>query len=144
GVARGAPLAGQGAARRACVGTLAVGLLELTAGQALRGETVLKQAGPLSPTAAALGAVGGIGLVVGSTGAAVLAPLRPRGPRYLGTISYGVYLYHLGCLVAAEVLARALGLPGWSFPVIALPLCLVTAVTSWELIESPILRLKDR
>ncbi|MCU1601995.1 MAG: acyltransferase [Frankiales bacterium] len=58
----------------------------------------------------------------------------------LGTISYGLYLYHYPVVLA-------LGKTGWSDPVrvlLGLTFPLVLAVLSWRYVEGPALRLKHR
>ena len=86
-----------------------------------------------------------IGLVVRRSGRPLLAPLRARWLRYLGSISYGLYLYHLLVLVLVTGLFKRLGIAGiWSVPIAACVLCLALASASWFLIEQPILNLKKR
>jgi peptidoglycan/LPS O-acetylase OafA/YrhL len=120
------------------------GLVYLTLGHWLQGQRPLEHAGPLSFLAAAVVAFGVIGLVVTHSGHSWLRPLRGRGLGYVGTISYGIYLYHLACLVAASVILRRLGVSQTQTQLVAvaLVLCVGVAVTSWTLIEEPILRLK--
>ncbi len=102
---------------------------------------------PIALTAGSLLAFGLVGLAVLGAGrpGRLLAALRWPPLVYLGTISYGIYLYHLGALVAASLLAPRFGLHG-SLPIIALAsaLTLAVATASWFLVEKPILRLKDR
>ncbi|MFO0807411.1 MAG: acyltransferase [Gemmataceae bacterium] len=102
-------------------------------------------------------------LVVGDSATAVvfggsvaLAALGRTGPaarllswpptRYIGKVSYGIYLYHPFCLrplhrfadVEGGIALRAIdGLAGMALSVLA-------AVVSWHLIERPINRWKDR
>jgi peptidoglycan/LPS O-acetylase OafA/YrhL len=91
---------------------------------------------------AAEGMGGAAGRVLG------LAPLR-----YLGTISYGIYLYHLMLPVLLPKLARRMGyadllaplgdqtLPYLAFYSLA---SVGAAAVSWHAFEGPINRLKDR
>jgi peptidoglycan/LPS O-acetylase OafA/YrhL len=71
--------------------------------------------------------------------------LEWRGTIYVGTISYGLYLFHG---FTPYVLGRYV--PGFVEMPWTLRACLLTAATlfvaaaSWHLVESPILRLKDR
>ena len=86
-----------------------------------------------------------IGLVVVHAGRPVLAPLRSRWLVYLGTISYGVYLYHMSAYMALELVMKRLGLPpALAFGLLAPALCLAVSAASWAWIEKPALRLKDR
>ena len=85
-----------------------------------------------------------IGLIVLHAGHPALAPLRARWLTSLGTISYGIYLYHIAVLLACEWLLRRCGLPTLAAPGIAAPVTVVVASASWAWIETPILRIKDR
>lgn len=79
----------------------------------------------------------GIGGVAGQ-----LLTLRPVV--YVGTISYGMYLFHV---LAAEVVRRVLPElepAGWLVGLLAITLTIVAATTSWHLFESPINRLKRK
>ena len=76
------------------------------------------------------------------------APLR-----YLGTISYGIYVYHLLLPVIVPKIARRLGYPDLlaplgdqTFPFLLTYglLTVVIAAASWHWLEAPINRLKDR
>jgi len=69
-----------------------------------------------------------------------------RPLRYLGRISYGIYLYHYFMPRVFESLIEALGLrrPGELVAlVLTCALTILTAAVSWHLIENPILRLKE-
>jgi peptidoglycan/LPS O-acetylase OafA/YrhL len=84
-----------------------------------------------------------IGLLVLHAGHPVLAPLRARWLARLGTISYGIYLYHIAVLLACAWMLDRVGLPTIAAPAIAGPLTVAVATASWAWIESPVLRLKD-
>jgi peptidoglycan/LPS O-acetylase OafA/YrhL len=87
-----------------------------------------------------------VGLVATGTGRPRLAILRSQRLRQLGTISYGLYLYHLIIMTLSIDLVRRSGLrfaPIWrELPTIAL--CFAAAMLSWKYIERPILGLKNR
>ncbi len=70
------------------------------------------------------------------------AVLANRVIRYVGTISYGMYLLHMLAINAASRIA-----PGWSagaFFVLGLLLTVVLASISYWLLERPTLRFKER
>jgi peptidoglycan/LPS O-acetylase OafA/YrhL len=74
------------------------------------------------------------------------APLRWRPLTYVGTISYGIYLYHLPLTAGlarrlASAVPGAASLPRWA---LVIPLTAAAAILSWHLLERPLLRLKDR
>jgi peptidoglycan/LPS O-acetylase OafA/YrhL len=86
-----------------------------------------------------------VGLVVSYAGHPLLRPLRVRSLCYLGTISYGIYFYHLPLF--------ALMSPSHFSPYCTDSMMLdatklvatfLLAVVSWEFLEKPVLRLKDR
>jgi len=85
-----------------------------------------------------------IGLCYCRTGHRWLAPLRWRPLGYLGQISYGVYLFHRPIF---RIVERAVGPDGyaslWVIPLLY-GTSLLAAVISWNVIEQPFLRLKDR
>lgn len=98
-----------------------------------------------------------LGFVLGGTSVALLSAwlIRcaavPRLRRvlsnpatlYLGTISYGIYLYHI--LVGSAVAAIWPGLAGsYAFVVVASVVTVLIATVSWFGIERPILRLKAK
>lgn len=65
--------------------------------------------------------------------------------RYLGTIAYGLYLLHLGCMAAVRALATHIyqGQSGWM--VLAVSICGIgiaaaLAAISWEYLEKPLIR----
>jgi peptidoglycan/LPS O-acetylase OafA/YrhL len=84
-----------------------------------------------------------LGLTVIATGSPVLAALRARPLRYLGQISYGLYLYHPLVEIYGEAVRQRGGLgDAWWWKFASLVVCLLGASLSWRLIESPILGLK--
>jgi peptidoglycan/LPS O-acetylase OafA/YrhL len=72
-----------------------------------------------------------------------LAPVR-----YLGRISYGIYLYHLFLIPIGRVVAREYGLPelerGLEMFLLYGAISIVLATVSWYAIESPVNRQKRR
>ena len=91
----------------------------------------------------------GVTAVAVSGNLVVTAPLRLAPLRHIGKISYGLYMYHLPVFVAVDkLLWHAFpgepGLVPQAQLVAKLVITYLVAVASWKLIESPILRLKDR
>jgi peptidoglycan/LPS O-acetylase OafA/YrhL len=88
---------------------------------------------------------GVVGLVLLDHGHSRLAWLRNRRLVHLGTISYGIYLYHPFVLIFVPILHKAMGIKGsiW-IDIGKVGLCVILAEISWRLIERPLLRLKDR
>ena len=92
-----------------------------------------------------------IGVVILNAGRGWLVFLRSRLLVYLGTISYGLYLYHIPVLFAVEAMFRKLG-SGHSFDarrplfrsIIELTVSITVASLSWRFIEKPVLGLKGR
>jgi peptidoglycan/LPS O-acetylase OafA/YrhL len=96
-------------------------------------------------TLASLGACILVMCVVRHAGHRALAPLRSAPLVYLGTISYGIYLYHYPIVKMSDTVGSSLRItPGPSLWAVECILTLVTAAISWHIIERPILRLKDR
>jgi peptidoglycan/LPS O-acetylase OafA/YrhL len=60
--------------------------------------------------------------------------------RFVGTLSYSLYLWHIW----SEVMANSMGQPDRVRDVIALLLTLAMALASYRLVERPALRLRDR
>jgi peptidoglycan/LPS O-acetylase OafA/YrhL len=128
------------------LGTLA-GLL--WAGLALAGRLWVSGGNVTTPvrlTIASLAAFALVCSVVCHAGHPLLAPLRSRPLVYLGTISYGIYLYHHPIVLlltgtSGPVLDPWRSPALWTLPMV---LTLAVAVVSWHLIEQPILKLKDR
>lgn len=78
-----------------------------------------------------------VGLVILGSGQPAFRWLRSRPLCYLGQISYGIYLYH-------HVLYSFIKPVGDRYGLLMVAVTFATAVASWELIEKPILKLKDR
>ncbi len=89
------------------------------------------------------GLAGLTGLAIVGAGYPLLAPLRWRPLVYLGTISYGIYLYHYIVYWAFGGFAVRFDQP-WPVDVDAAKVLASLAIASWELIERPVPRLKDR
>jgi peptidoglycan/LPS O-acetylase OafA/YrhL len=124
-------------------GVLAVGFLALLAHLGLGWAAVEKStawAALATPTMVAMfTAALLLGLTTGSTRISGLA----WGPlRYLGQISYGLYLWHY--LLFTLITTANLGLPRWADLVLRLGLTLTVAAASYRYLEQPFLRLKGR
>jgi peptidoglycan/LPS O-acetylase OafA/YrhL len=91
-----------------------------------------------------------LGLIVRSTGGSffVLRILRLKPVRYLGTISYALYLFHIPVYLGFLRLQLILGISGPAASVIFSVASFVVAVAvsslSWKYFERPIMNLKDR
>jgi peptidoglycan/LPS O-acetylase OafA/YrhL len=86
-----------------------------------------------------------VGLTVNYAGNPRLKWLREPRLVYLGTISYGLYLYHYFIFEICKYYERALGFdPGLVWDVIKLAASIAAAVLSWQFIERPVLGIKDR
>jgi peptidoglycan/LPS O-acetylase OafA/YrhL len=86
-----------------------------------------------------------IGLVIIFSGHRLLWPLRNPGLCYLGTISYGLYLYHVFVYVIIsashyQVTCR----DSMALDALKLAATVVVAVLSWECFESRLMHWKDR
>ena len=92
-----------------------------------------------------------MGIVILSAGSEWLVFLRWSPLVYLGTISYGLYLYHIPARFAVEALFRKLA-SGHSVDasrplfrsIIELTVSIIVASLSWRVVEKPILGLKSR
>jgi peptidoglycan/LPS O-acetylase OafA/YrhL len=80
-----------------------------------------------------------VGLVVNNSGHHSLAPLRWRPLRYIGQISYGVFLYHILIIKSVESLMRGQSI---ATDCVAIALSLSVAALSWECLEKPLCNLK--
>jgi peptidoglycan/LPS O-acetylase OafA/YrhL len=69
-----------------------------------------------------------------------------KGLRYLGKISYGLYIYHPSCILIAVFLARLFMRQRIVIAAIGIgfPLTVVVASVSYRFLETPFLRLKER
>lgn len=93
-----------------------------------------------------LSSLGVIGLFVCMSGSPWLAMFRNKGLVALGTISYGLYLYHLVLFENLDTLVKfrwEMGDPWW-LDATKLALSLIVATASWHFFEKPILRFKER
>jgi peptidoglycan/LPS O-acetylase OafA/YrhL len=90
--------------------------------------------------------LGLIDLVLTHAGRPGMWLLRLRPLRYLGAISYGLYLYHLPLMLIAVDIASRLGYSGDIFAVrlLAVLASIPIAGLSWRYIERPLLNLKRR
>ncbi|WP_422924606.1 acyltransferase family protein [Singulisphaera sp. PoT] len=90
--------------------------------------------------------LGVVGLIVAHAGRPALAWLRRPRLVGIGTISYGLYLYHfIALMLGADILTIVRGRGRSPMTDLALMgLSYVMAVASWRWIEEPCLRLKDR
>jgi peptidoglycan/LPS O-acetylase OafA/YrhL len=86
-----------------------------------------------------------VGLVISFAGQPVLRPLREKGLCYFGTISYGLYFYHLPlyAVISPSHYSRNCN-DSMVLDAFKLAATFALAVVSWEFFEKPILRLKDR
>ncbi len=92
-----------------------------------------------------------IGFVILESGKRWLAPFRLPALMYVGTISYGLYLYHIPIDRGFEILMRKIGVrhrldvgyPVWR-TALEMAIVFVVAVLSWHFIEKPLLKLKSR
>ena len=79
------------------------------------------------------------------SGTRPLSFLRVRPLVYLGTISYGIYLYHWPILQLCVRSAGRMEVGGFPLDWIVVPaLSVAVAAASWHFIERPILQLKER
>lgn len=98
----------------------------------------------LSPTLVSVVSVALVAAAASRIEGRVGRVLELRPLRYLGTISYGIYVYHFLVLLAVEDLARRAGLLDRQTILAAAVLGTVAvASVSWHLFERPINRLKD-
>jgi peptidoglycan/LPS O-acetylase OafA/YrhL len=96
-------------------------------------------------TVASLGSFALVAFLICYSGHPLFTLLRSRPLVYLGTISYGIYLYHHPIVQSSQLLGNLIGVsPGPALYAIECALTLGVAALSWHLVERPILRLKDR
>lgn len=86
-----------------------------------------------------------VGLIVLNEGALALKPLRNPILSYMGQISYGLYLYHIPILILVPYIIKGSGV-GVGNPALILGLALtfVVSMLSWNFLERPILKLRER
>jgi peptidoglycan/LPS O-acetylase OafA/YrhL len=98
----------------------------------------------VSLTQARIFAFGFLGLLICLSGRRWLAPLRHPVLVYLGTISYGLYLYHFPIfgLLSGGAVPKFSHDPMW-LDFLKIALTLAVAAASWQWIERPISRMKD-
>jgi peptidoglycan/LPS O-acetylase OafA/YrhL len=127
-------------ARAACVGAGIVGLM---APGFLRPVDSL---GAHQVVVYSFVAAGASMLCLGSLGSRALAPiLTNRLIRYLGKISYGLYVYHLVAIAITTRVVTRLHTHSWfAFAAIALAQTLALAAVSYAALEKPFLRIKRR
>ena len=86
-----------------------------------------------------------IGLVLCYAGHPALRVLRDRRLLYLGTISYGLYIYHPLVFLCVARFCGWLGLGGnLGIELVKLIASVALAALSWHHVELPILALRDR
>jgi peptidoglycan/LPS O-acetylase OafA/YrhL len=87
-----------------------------------------------------------LGCVLALQGFLQLPPtLMPRPLVYLGRISYGLYVFHTFILlICSQVLAVHFHIRGGLWAVPALPLIVLMAALSYQFLEKPFLKLKNR
>jgi peptidoglycan/LPS O-acetylase OafA/YrhL len=97
-----------------------------------------------------LGTIFGFPLMVGACAAILFAflglNLRSRVFEYLGKISYGLYVYHFGCIALVHRYLPNFGYP-FHLPAVVLLVftsTILISIVSYELVEKRFLRLKRR
>jgi peptidoglycan/LPS O-acetylase OafA/YrhL len=91
-------------------------------------------------------AMGAALVCVASVGSAGLRPILASSvARYLGKISYGLYVFHLLTIHVAEGVARRVGSNAWWFiALLAFVLTVAISTVSYSVLEKPFLRFKRR
>lgn len=93
-----------------------------------------------------LTAAGSVLIIVASQARVFRESVLSAAPmRYLGKISFGIYVYHLACIKVAEIALASLGIgfEVWQF-LGGLGLTVLVAGLSYQYFEKPFLRLKTR
>jgi peptidoglycan/LPS O-acetylase OafA/YrhL len=86
-----------------------------------------------------------VGLAICWSGRPITWPLRNKGLRWLGSISYAMYMFHLPILTYAPALLDRIGLRSAAARTVLEWIAIFALPTlSYWLIEKPILSLKDR
>jgi peptidoglycan/LPS O-acetylase OafA/YrhL len=86
----------------------------------------------------------GIIILQASQPGTIMSKLRHPWLRYLGRISYGMYIFHVLVIILIVKTGTALGLAPWTLPVIAFFATILAGTLSFYGIERPFLRLKRR
>jgi peptidoglycan/LPS O-acetylase OafA/YrhL len=78
---------------------------------------------------------------LGSNSEGIWSPFR-----YLGKISYGLYVFHMPCLLGLAIISARLHLRQsvLAAPILGLPITIAIAAASYRFFESPFLRIKER
>ena len=134
--------------RRACTGSILLGLIVLTLDVILRADNVITAEGEYWSFALMGYGAFGLGILAYLTGSAspVARFLALKPLRYVGRISYGLYLYHLIVLYALGLNQAALDGAGVPLQSIlqALLLTFAIAILSFHLVEQPLMRMRNR
>ena len=117
--------------------------VSLNAGREETTSALIRGMKSLALLACNLGFAGLVGVCVCVSGSRSLAILRGRRLCGLGTISYGLYLYHN---ILLGLVHKRFGRPNLSVGLTfaALAATLLLAMVSWRFVEKPILTLKGR
>ena len=91
-------------------------------------------------------AIGAALLCISTIESVALKPVLANRPiRYLGKISYGLYVFHLLAIELAGHAMRRIGSDSWPLTaILALTLTVLISASSYAVLEKPFLRLKHR